>query len=195
MEVNVPQASNDNQGWTKVSYRKKRKYVKREPATPTHYAIVFAHSLEFKLFKFVAVSRNPVGSLLMSTKVENSLDDRLRISSGLDLDYIGRYELNNLTYYHIYIYNYQLYLPHMENFRWMARGEIVDYRGIYDQDMGILIPGRYPSWIEHNFPPPIQNWLHNIRTNFVIQGRDMEAPDSTENDKNSHGRPDHLEQD
>jgi hypothetical protein len=188
MEPSQIEASDDNRGWTKVSYRRRRKYVKRETPKPIHYAIIFAHSKESNMFKFVAVSRNAVGSLLSSTEIEETLDDRIRISTGLDLEYIGRYEFNRQTFYHIYVYNYELYVPFLESFRWMARGEIVDYRGIYEE-MDILIPNRFPSWIQNNFPPMIQNWLHNVRTNYVVQGNCQEAIDYDKTQPEPHSRP------
>jgi hypothetical protein len=193
MEVTVPEASNETQEWTKVMYRKRRKQrVHTEPSAPVHYALIFAHQKAGNLLKYAAVCRKPVGSLLFSTEIEGSLDDRIRINTGLyDMEYIGRYELNNKTFYHIYIYTYGAYLPHMDNFRWMDRGEFVDYRGIYD-DVNLLIPGRYPSWIQNNFPPLIQNWIHNMRTTYVVQGI---VQDPTESDKSSPESQTHQERD
>lgn len=193
MEVNVPEASNDTQEWTKVIYRKRRKHrVRPEPPAPVHYAIIFAHQKAGSLLKYVAVSRKPVGSLLFSTEIEGSLDDRIRINTGLyDMEYIGRYELNRSTFYHIYVYTYGAYLPHLETFRWMERGEFVDYRGIYS-DVNLLIPGRYPSWIQNNFPPLLQNWIHNMRTTFTVQGI---VQDPTESDKSSPEPQSHQERD
>lgn len=193
MEITVPEASNDNKEWTKVTYRKRRKHrAKTEPPTPVHYAIIFAHQKAGNLLKYVAVCRRPIGTLLPSTAIEAGFDDRLVMSTGLyDMEYIGRYELNRTSFYHIYIHTYGAYLPYLDSFRWMERGEFLDYRGIYD-DVGILIPNRYPTWIQNNFPPLIQNWIHNMRTTYVVQGI---VQDPTDCDKNSHEPPSHQERD